>query len=270
MILWLASYPKSGNTWVRAFLSNYFLKKTTNILDNIYNIENFPREKMFEGIVDKELLKKDRYELFKYFIPAQKKINENNKLNILKTHNFAGSINDYPFTDTNNTCGAIYIIRDPRSVAVSYAYHTNISFEKSVDHLLNDNHTGINDKLYIEARLSWSIHAQSWINSNWPKVIIRYEDLHNDTFKNFKQILLFIKKFSNFEMDDEKIKKTIHVCSFKNLLNEEKEKGFLEKLDNINFFRKGEIDEWKNILPKNLIQKIEKKFEKQMKELGYL
>ena len=48
MILWLASYPKSGNTWVRAFLSNYFLKKTTNILDNIYNIENFPREKMFE------------------------------------------------------------------------------------------------------------------------------------------------------------------------------------------------------------------------------
>ena len=71
-------------------------------------------------------------------------------------------------------------------------------------------------------------------------------------------------------MDDEKIKKTIHVCSFKNLLNEEKEKGFLEKLDNINFFRKGEIDEWKNILIKNLIKKIEKKFEKQMKELGYL
>ena len=60
-----------------------------------------------------------------------------------------------------------------------------------MDHLLNDNHTGINDKLY-RGRLSWSIHAQSWINSNWPKVIIRYEDLHNDTFKNFKQILLFI------------------------------------------------------------------------------
>ena len=73
MILWLASYPKSGNTWVRAFLSNYFLKNTTNILDNIYNIENFPREKMFEGIVDKKLIEKDQFELFKYFIAAQKK-----------------------------------------------------------------------------------------------------------------------------------------------------------------------------------------------------
>ena len=49
-----------------------------------------------------------------------------------------------------------------------------------------------------------------------------------------------------------------------------KKKGFLEKLENINFFRKGEIDEWRNVLPKNLIQKIEKKFEKQMKELEYI
>ena len=91
-----------------------------------------------------------------------------------------------------------------------------------------------------------------------------------DTFENFKKILLFIKKFSSFEVDDEKIKKTISICSFNNLSNEEKKKGFLEKLENINFFRKGEIDEWKNVLPKNLIQKIEKKFEKQMKELEYI
>ena len=64
-----------------------------------------------------------------------------------------------------------------------------------MDHLLNEKHTGINDEIYLEARLSWGIHAQSWINSNWPKVIIRYEDLHKDTFPNFKKILLFIKKF---------------------------------------------------------------------------
>ena len=270
MILWLASYPKSGNTWVRAFLSNYFLKKTTNILDNIYNIENFPREKMFEGIVDKKLIEKDQFELFKYFIAAQKKINENNKLNILKTHNFAGSMKDYPFTDSNNTCGVIYLIRDPRSVAVSYAYHGNISFEKSVDLLLNEERIGINDKIYIEARLSWSIHAQSWINSKWPKVIIRYEDLHNDPFIYFKSILSFLRKFIKFEIDDEKIKKTIEICSFKNLSEEEKRVGFKEQTGSVNFFRKGEIHEWKKTLPKNLIRKIEQKLEKQMKELGYI
>ena len=73
MIIWIASYPKSGNTWVRAFLANYFSKKTTDVLDKTYGIKNFPREKMFEGIVDNELIKKNKFELFKYFIQAQKK-----------------------------------------------------------------------------------------------------------------------------------------------------------------------------------------------------
>ena len=270
MIIWLASYPKSGNTWVRALLTNYLSKKKTNVLNDILNIKKFPREEIFEGIVDKKLIEKDHFELFKYFIPAQKKINENNKLNILKTHNFAGSIRDYPFTDSNNTCGVIYLIRDPRSVAVSFAYHDDISFEKSVDLLLNEKRIGINEKIYIEARLSWSIHAQSWINSSWPKVIIRYEDLHNDPLIYFKSILLFLRKFMKFEIDDEKIKKTIDICSFKNLSKEENESGFVEKHGKENFFRKGEVDEWKKILPKNLINKIEQKFEKEMKELNYL
>ena len=73
MIIWIASYPKSGNTWVRAFLANYFSKKTTGVFDKIYGIHGFPREESFEGIVDKELIEKNPFELFKYFIPAQKK-----------------------------------------------------------------------------------------------------------------------------------------------------------------------------------------------------
>jgi len=270
MIIWIASYPKSGNTWIRALLTNYILKKTKNVLDDISNIKKFPKKEMFEGIVDKKLSEKDKLELFKYFIPAQKKINQNNKLNILKTHNFGGSVNNFPFTDSNNTCGVIYLIRDPRSVAVSYAYHANISFEKSVNLLFNEKRISFDNKIYPEARFSWDIHAQSWINSNWPKVLIKYEDLHNDTFKNFKSILFFIRKFIKFEIDDEKIKKTIDICSFKNLSKEESESGFVEKHGKENFFRKGEVDEWKKILPKNLINKIEQKFEKEMKELNYL
>ncbi len=114
------------------------------------------------------------------------------------------------------------------------------------------------------------MHAQSWINSSWPKIVIKYEDLHSDTFNNFKSILIFIKKFIKFEIEDKKIKKTIDICSFKNLSKEENKSGFKEKTGNENFFRKGEIDEWKKILPKNLISKIEQKFEKEMKELNYL
>jgi len=270
MIIWLASYPKSGNTWVRALLTNYLSKKITNVLVDIQNIQKFPRKDVFDGVVTEEVLKKDKLEIFKYFIAAQEKINQNNKLNILKTHNFAGSIRNNPFTNSKNTCGVIYIIRDPRSVAVSYARHANISFEKSVDYLLSKTRITINDEMYPEARLSWKIHAESWINSNLPKVLIKYEDLHKDTLKNFKSILSFIKKFTKIEIDDVKIKKTIYTCSFKNLSKIEKEKGFKEKLGKENFFRKGEIDEWKNILPKNLIKKIEENFKNEMKEFNYL
>ena len=136
--------------------------------------------------------------------------------------------------------------------------------------MFNEKRISFDNKIYPEARFSWDIHAQSWINSNWPKVLIKYEDLHNDTFKNFKSILFFIRKFIKFEIDDEKIKKTIDICSFKNLSKEESESGFVEKHGKENFFRKGEVDEWKKILPKNLINKIEQKFEKEMKELNYL
>jgi len=270
MIIWLASYPKSGNTWVRALLTNYLSKNKTNIFNDIEKIKKFPEKGLFNGIVTEEILKKDNLELFKYFIEAQEKINQNNKLNILKTHNFAGSIRNNPFTDSKNTCGLIYLIRDPRSVAVSYARHANITFEKSVKFLLSKKRISMNEDFYPEARLSWNIHAESWINSNFPKILIKYEDLHKDTLKNFRLILLFIQKFIKIEIDDKKINETIDNCSFENLSKLEKEYGFKERKGKENFFRKGEIDEWKNLLPINLIKEIENNFEKEMKELNYL
>ena len=68
MIIWIASYPKSGNTWIRALLTNYILKKTKNVLDDISNIKKFPKKEMFEGIVDKKFPEKDKLDLFKYFM----------------------------------------------------------------------------------------------------------------------------------------------------------------------------------------------------------
>jgi len=270
MIFWIASYPKSGNTWVRAFLTNYLSNNPRNVFEKINKINRFPSKDYFKSIVDTEALKKDNIELFKYFITAQEKINKNKKINIIKTHNFAGSVRGYPFSNSNNTCGSIYIVRDPRSVVVSYAHHANISFEKSVDLLLNENRITINEKLYPEARMSWKIHVLSWLNSSWPKLLIRYEDLHLDSFKYFKNILLFLNKFVKIEIADDKIKETIDICSFKNLLDLEKKFGFQEKRGVVNFFRKGEIDEWKNTLPLNIVKKIEKNLQDEMKELDYL
>ena len=153
MILWLASYPKSGNTFVRALLSSYLNNENDNVFSKMRGIRSFPKKSSFDGIINDDLIKKDHMQLFKYFLSAQKKINENNKLNFVKTHNFFGPTNGYEFTNKENTAGAIHIVRDPRAVAVSYAHHSDVSFEKSVD------------KLQFQAKNLKSLLKSSLINS---------------------------------------------------------------------------------------------------------
>ena len=105
---------------------------------------------------------------------------------------------------------------------------------------------------------------------NIPKIIIRYEDLIEDPYNNFLKILKFIKQFKKIDIDENKINDVIKKCSFKQVSDNEKKFGFVEKKGKENFFRKGLVDEWKVVLKKNLIQKIEKEFYKEMKELKYI
>lgn len=269
MIFWIASYPKSGNTWLRSLIANYLWPNDSNPFENLKYIKSFPKRKNFEGIVDEGMLRDDCFEIFKHFITAQDKINLNNELNILKTHNFAGSIFGYPFTNSENSCGAICIIRDPRSVVVSHAYHHGYDFEKSTNRILDKTVIAVNDG-YLEARLSWNVHYLSWKNINIPKIILRYEDLIDDPYNNFLKILEFINQFKKIDIDENKINDVIKKCAFKQVSDNEKKFGFVEKKGKENFFRKGLVDEWKVVLKKDLIQKIEKEFYKEMRELKYI
>ena len=204
-------------------------------------------------------------------IAAQKKINFDKKITFLKTHNFGGSLEGNDFTNLENTLGVIYIVRDPRSVAVSNAYHNNISFNQSVDDLLDEKIFATNDGNLLEFRSSWSVNYLSWKNRAYPKLILRYEDLCSDTFQNFKKILNFINDFKKTDITDAKIKQTVDLCNIKNLSKLEDSQGFHEKLLNEKkFFRKGLVDEWKSKLEEHQIKKIEEAFYKEMKELKYL
>ena len=135
--------------------------------------------------------------------------------------------------------------------------------------MLNQNLISISNEI-PEARLDWKTHVKSWLNNDWPKILIKYEDLHDDPFKYFSQILNFINRFKKIEINSDKIRKSINNCSFKNLSDLEKIDGFKEKNINTKFFRKGKIDEWKEVLPKNLVKEIQDNFQDEMKALGYL
>ena len=277
MIIWLASYPKSGNTWVRFFLKSYLsspdknLSLESDINDNFY-IKNFPSIKLLDE------MKIDYLKLpniVKNWLPMQDFINLNNKTNFLKTHNAMCTINNYPFTNINNTLGAIYIVRDPRDIAVSYADFLQISQEKVVDNMISSQHGEYPEvkgkSFHLTITGSWSDHYNSWKNYKGKKIIIiKYEDLISKTYETFSKIMKYLNNVNKIIFDEKKIKFSIEQTNFQNLRKLEEKEGFTEKGLGKFFFRKGKIGSWKQELSIDLVKIIEKKFEKEMLELKYL
>ena len=271
-IFWLASYPKSGNTWIRAFLTTYIFSQNNNFnFDLLNKIPIFPNKSQIQELVDLKELKKNKLDISKYWIPAQQKLNLNKSLKFLKTHTACVAHEGRWFTDETNTKGYIYTVRDPRAVACSKAHHSNLSMEESVNALINRDEIGYNgpNKL-AEISSSWKINYLSWKKKkNFEGIIIKYEDLVDNTEKEFKKILLFLKKINNIEIDEKKFLKSINSCQFLKLSKLEDLHGFVESTGG-KFFRKGTKDSWKNDLSKDLRKKIEENFKDEMIELGYL
>ena len=284
MFVWLASYPKSGNTLVRALLASYFFSK-----DGIFNFEVIKNIKQFPHIGIFQNLGIDitnENEIVKSYIKAQASINQKERIQFLKTHSYLFNINNNPFTDLNNTLGAVYIVRDPRNVVTSYAHHNSISIKETADRMINSIHYGGNlesehvsdrTKVYLG---SWRSNYNSWKSFKSPGkyLLIKYEDLVNKKEEKLLEILKFIHKLKNinFSVDKKKLKNVIESTEFENMKNLEKKEGFIEsKIDpktgqKIPFFNLGAKNIWKNILEDEVREKIENSFKEEMKELGYL
>lgn len=276
MIIWCASYPKSGNTWVRAIISSLLYSENGIFNFNMLRkVSIFPKRFYFKGFVnDYSNLKKISH----YWITAQEKINSDDKLRIFKTHhgnyNFLGK----DFTNKKNTLGVIYVVRDPRNVITSISNHYQLSAERSLNFLLDEKRflfnkndpNDLTEENIITLLGSWKTHYNSWkIASN--SIIIRYEDLLLNTKLEIEKLSKFIKKFINFNVSDEKIQNILKTTSFERLRKIEEKEGFEEASNtNIKFFNLGPKNNWKNVLNEKLIHNIEKNFNKEMKELRYI
>ena len=279
MILWLASYPKSGNTFLRSLLASYFYTEDGNFnFDLLKKIKQFPVNENFSQIgIDI----KNKYLVAENYIKAQEEINKSKKLTFLKTHSsFCKMFNKFNFSNLKNSLGVIYIVRDPRNVVISFARHNSQSIETTSELLITDLATG-NEKNEVEVYLgSWNFNYNSWkVYQNSKKyLLIKYEDLVNNTQKTFTEILKFINNISkiNSEIDIKKIKKIVKETTFSRMKHLENEYGFVEAKINDNtgqmvkFFNQGPENDWKNILNDEIKKKIELKFHQEMKELGYL
>ena len=281
MIIWISSYPKSGNTWLRSLISNYFFSKDGNFnFELIKQIDSFPSSKFFRNYEDKFEKPEDTS---KYWIKEQEKINSLNKIFFLKTHNALCKINGNKFTDQNNTLAAIYIVRDPRNVITSIANHYQITTQNAFE-FMKDKNRGIieregNRYTGFQPLFSWDLHLKSWTeNTLYPSLIIKYEDLIIDTASVFKKVLEFIKKITNSKnnIDKQKLLKCVENCKFSNLKMMEREKGFDESMvdkktgEKIAFFNLGEKNNYQDILEKNLINEMNDYFKYQLKKYKYI
>jgi len=270
MIIWLASYPKSGNTWLRSFLTNYLNKNTSSFhFDMLNQIQKFPSQELYKQL---NINFNKFEEIVKNWINMQEFINLKQEFTYLKTHNAMCTINNYPFTNKENTIGFIYLVRDPRDVILSYSHHLGKSIEYTYKAMIDKSASEkLDDKDHNETILgSWSENYKSWRDYNSvSKIIIKYEDLMLSPYKTFSKIINYLNKINGLHIDEGMVKKSIKNVSFEKLQNLEKKYGFKEKTYGA-FFRKGKIKNWEKNLNKKIISQLEEAFKEEMKELGYL
>ena len=283
MIFWIASYPKSGNTWIRTLISSYYYTKDGIFNESkIHNIDQFPQKKYFKDFKYDKTIVNDTARLW---LKAQKKINLDKKLRFFKTHNAFGNLNGNPFTDNTNSIGAIYVVRDPRNVITSLKNHYELNDNQAYSWMINENNylydthnfkeDGYSDFQFIS---SWSTNYKSWkVQKKIPIKIIKYEDLLKETYLIFKDLINFINTLlkNSEQINGDKLKKVIDSTLFDKLRKEEQDKGFTESVlsrdgkRKIPFFNLGPKNDWNKILNIKMVKKIEEVFAESMKDLSY-
>jgi hypothetical protein len=285
MIVWLASYPKSGNTWVRSFISSLIF---TNNGDADFNamqkISQYPRRSHFTSLSENL---EDLNSLSENWIPSQKLINLDKKIRFFKTHHVMCNFGKNSFTNYENTFGVIQIVRDPRNVITSLLNFFNktnydeakqfIFDEKKIIgiNLAKPNQEKLKDNNIITLISSWKTHYNSWKNFKKNYLLIKYENLINEPNREFGKIRHYLETNLDLHFSDEKFNYAMEANSFLNLKKIENTKGFSENSimtssKKVNFFNLGPENDYNNFLDKKTKASIENVFFNEMKELNYI
>ena len=277
MIIWVASYPKSGNTWIRSIISSYFYSEDGLFNFNLLkNISQYPASKYF----NKEITKPG--EVSFYWKASQEEIVKNKKDIFLKTHNALVALNGRYFTSESHTLGAIYIIRDPRNVITSLKNHYDFKdYEDAFNFLTNQkkylwDERKKNEYSGFQFLGSWSDHYKSWIHNKMFKILlIKYEDLQKDTYSCACKIIEFILslKGEKIEINNKKILNCIESTKFDLLKKKENESGFSESVSKNKkkrfFFYLGPNNKWQQKLSSEILSKVEKQFKEDLEYFNY-
>ena len=276
MIIWIASYPKSGNTLIRAILTSLIFSED-GIVDfkNLHRISNFSNGFFFKKFISSY---ENILETSKYWIKAQEELNKNKKLKFFKTHNAFCTINGNAFTNEVNTAGCIYVVRDPRDVIVSASKYYDLSHDETKNNMFNEKMDLINNMKGSPFNTflgSWPNHYNSWTKNCKNVLLIKYENLIENKENEIRRIISFLNKFVKISFDEKKIINCIESSSFQNMKIMDQKGLFPENSkdfqgNKIPFFSSGKKGNWRGVLNDKIVSQIEKKFQKEMLELSYI
>lgn len=261
-IVWLASYPKSGNTWFRAFISNLLSmndqETSINELGSGPIASSRPLFDEHVGIPSADLNSHEEGRLRP--LVYQRVSEQATEPVFIKVHDAYNLNRDgMPLFPPSATKGVIYLLRNPFDVAISYAHHNASSIDRAIELMANDDHylSPRNGSLsgQLPQRLrSWAAHANSWLDApDMPVHLIRYEDLKKRPFEIFSRAVEFL----GLEVTPDKITQAMEFASFERLKQQETEKGFAEKpIKAAAFFRSGRSGGWRRELTRSQWERI--------------
>lgn len=271
-ILWIASYPKSGNTWVRTFIQNYLTNKVTSIntihQQSIDEVKSFRYQKYLSQDQKTTDLDLETLCSIRPMVHADIAAEANGTV-FVKSHNFQGQYKNYPLHNWPVSSGAIYVVRNPLDVAVSLSHYFAYTIDEAIDYMADEMAGTPNEPENIpQVITSWSLNVSSW--SQEPSanlLVLRYEDMLSNPKKAFRKVesLLGLRK------DPKRLMKAIKASSFSQLKKQEQTSGFVEKHENAtSFFRQGTANQWKKHLSDEQVKRIVEDHREQMQRFKYI
>ena len=270
-IIWLASYPKSGNTWLRAFLANYFFET-----DGPASFEHYQRISSGDTSADgyREIAGVDpaRLNNVQYMAVRRRYLEQiagEGKARFVKTHCANIKLERAPLIPPDLTQRAIYLVRHPMDMLVSYADHWGVPLEEAAEQIQNPANAvppGLRTAMqYLGA---WADHVKGWTTTRaFPVLVLRYEDMLEDADAAFRKVLKHIQA----PLDESVLADAIRRTSFDALAEQEQASGFPERGPNQEkFFRKGKAGQWRSLVPPDLVEAFSKANRKPMEKFKYL
>jgi len=285
--IWLASYPKSGNTWFRMLVANLSAKDgepadINNLAERgAIASAREPFDRLL--LVDSGLLTHDEIDCLRpslYEALARDDHDSDDDPGDFLPVRFVKVHDAYTLTPKGEPLlargaeGAVVMVRDPRDIAPSLANHLAATIDQAVT-FLNDPRAVFSgrrrrqDPQLRQKLLGWSGHIASWLEQrDIPVHLVRYEDMAADTAGVLRRALAF----AELPATDEAIERAARLADFTQLRQQEQDKGFREaphpghgKI----FFRRGEVGGWRDELTAQQVARIESAHAPMMRRLGY-